>query len=43
VGSYWHGKKHGVGLYNWADGSLYGGEWHENKINGTVTYLILKY
>jgi len=28
------GKKHGRGLYNWADGSSYDGNWDDNMING---------
>lgn len=26
--------KHGRGLYIWNDGSMYDGQWFENKING---------
>jgi hypothetical protein len=32
------GKKHGLGLYSWNDGSKYSGEWFENKIKGFGTY-----
>lgn len=32
------GKKHGLGLYCWNDGSKYDGEWYENKIKGIGTY-----
>jgi hypothetical protein len=32
-------KKHGKGKYTWADGSIYSGQWVENKINGVGVYL----
>ena len=31
--------KHGHGKYIWNDGSMYEGEWYENKINGRGIYI----
>lgn len=33
------GKKEGFGIYTWADGSVYSGEWLDNRINGNGVYL----
>lgn len=32
-------RKQGSGMYTWADGSTYTGQWFDNKINGYGTYL----
>lgn len=31
-GEYLNGLKHGFGRYEWPDGSIYSGEWYENKL-----------
>ena len=31
--------KHGHGKYTWTDGSIFEGEWYENKINGKGIYV----
>lgn len=31
-------NKHGYGVYKWADGSRFDGQWSENKISGLGTY-----
>ena len=33
------GKKEGQGKYTWADGSIYEGEWLDNRINGSGIYI----
>ena len=33
------GKKEGFGKYTWADGSVYEGEWLDNRINGSGVYI----
>lgn len=33
------GKKEGQGKYIWADGSIYEGEWLDNRINGSGIYI----
>lgn len=33
------GKKEGRGKYMWADGSVYDGDWLDNRINGSGVYL----
>ena len=33
------GKKHGKGAYTWADGSIYDGDWVENRIEGFGAYV----
>ena len=33
------GKKEGKGKYIWADGSIYEGEWIDNRINGKGVYI----
>jgi hypothetical protein len=33
-GDYVKGKKHGKGLFRWADGAVYQGEFVDNNING---------
>jgi len=32
------GVKEGRGLYNWADGSSFEGDWSKNMINGSGKY-----
>jgi hypothetical protein len=32
-------KKEGLGVYKWADGSVYDGQWFDNKIHGYGQYL----
>jgi hypothetical protein len=34
VGEYQFDKKHGFGIYTWADGRKYAGEWVNSKRNG---------
>ncbi len=31
-----HGKRHGQGTYTYADGSVYTGQWENDKIHGKV-------
>lgn len=33
------GRKEGHGKYLWADGSVYEGEWIDNRISGNGIYL----
>ncbi len=33
MGSYKNGMKHGYGVYKWANGSMYKGNWVENRIS----------
>jgi hypothetical protein len=38
-GNYVEGKKHRKGIYTWADGSKYEGEWKDNQLDGIVIYI----
>ena len=33
-------KKHGAGIYKWADGRKYEGEWADGKQHGKGTYFL---
>jgi len=35
-------KKHGYGVYTWADGRCYEGYWYRGKQHGLGTYLVPK-
>ena len=35
-GEYLNDNKHGFGIYTWADGKQYIGEWYEGKQHGNV-------
>lgn len=41
VGEYYRGKKQGLGIYQWSDGSRYEGEWFDNLLHGYVKYIYL--
>ena len=36
---YSKGLKHGQGQYIWGDGSMYNGDWYNNKIGGYGKYV----
>ena len=38
MGEYKDDKKHGYGIYKWADGRLYLGQWMKGKQNGLGIY-----
>jgi hypothetical protein len=40
-GGYREGKKHGYGDYQWADGTVYKGEWWINNMQGYVSRLLI--
>lgn len=33
-------KKHGYGVYRWADGRVYEGNWYNGKQHGTGKYIL---
>ena len=33
------GRKQGYGRYKWADGSIYEGDWFDNRISGQGVYV----
>ena len=35
---YFGGMKHGKGTYSWNNGSVYSGDWENNKITGQGVY-----
>lgn len=39
-GSYQNDKKHGFGVYVWADGRAYVGDWYEGKQADTRVYIL---
>jgi hypothetical protein len=32
--NFWKEKKHGKGIYNWADGDYYDGDWFKDSAHG---------
>lgn len=38
MGAYQNGMKHGYGIYNWLDKSVFQGDWVENMITGNGKY-----
>ena len=39
VSNWKDGKKHGKGVFSWANGNKYVGEWNVGKIHGQGTYI----
>ena len=35
-------KKHGYGVYTWADGSTFRGDWKDDKKHGPATFIDAK-
>ena len=40
TGSYYQDKKDGFGVYRWADGRIYEGEWKDGKQHGRGKYIL---
>uniref|UniRef100_A0A3B3D5Z0 MORN repeat containing 3 n=1 Tax=Oryzias melastigma TaxID=30732 RepID=A0A3B3D5Z0_ORYME len=42
-GDFLHGQRHGYGVFYYAGGAIYEGEWKNNKKNGQVCTFTLKF